>query len=261
MLKGVILLSIVATVIFLVFLSWRKRKQRLKSYQLPPVTKFLLYNYVPFYRNLSATEKPVFEERMRDFLARTKITGVDGVIVFDIDLVFIAASAIIPLWGYPKWRYNNLDEILLYPATFNKHYDTDGPGRNVLGMVGDGTLHRQMLLSQQALRAGFLYPDDAHNTAIHEFVHLIDKADGIIDGVPRYLIDEENAQPWKQYMQLYIQAIKQGYTDINPYGATNEAEFFAVVSEYYFKQPDVFRQQYPELYEILHKMYQPTAAA
>lgn len=261
MLKVAILLFIVTAIVILTFLSWRRRKKKLDSYQLPQVSKFLLYNYVPFYRNLSREEKELFEERMRDFLARTKITGVQGVTVFDIDMVFIAASAIIPLWGYPGWRYNNLDEILLYPGTFNKHYDTEGIDRNVLGMVGDGTLHRHMLLSQQALRAGFLYPDDAHNTAIHEFVHLIDKADGIIDGVPRYLMDEEHAKPWKEYMQLYIQAIKQGYTDINPYGATNEAEFFAVVSEYYFKQPDVFKMQYPELYSILHKMYQPKAAA
>ncbi len=261
MLKGVILLAVVAAIIFLTYLSWRKRKKKLAAYQLPQVTKFLLYNYVPFYRNLPRGDKERFEERMRDFLARTKVTGVDGVTVFDIDLVFIAASAIIPLFGYDTWRYNNLDEILLYPDTFSRQYDVDGPGRNVLGMVGDGVLHRHMILSQPALRAGFLYPDNTHNTAIHEFVHLIDKADGIIDGVPRYLIDKEHAQPWKDYMQMYIQAIKQGYTDINPYGATNEGEFFAVISEYYFKQPELLSHQYPELYAMLRKMYEPKAAA
>lgn len=260
MLKSAVLLGVVSAIILLVFLSWRRRKERLKSYKLPQVTKFLLYNYVPFYRNLTVKDKELFEERMRDFLARTKVTGVEGVTVLDTDLVFLAASAIMPLWGYPKWRYNNLDEILLYPGTFNRQYDTDGPGRNVLGLVGEGVLHRHMVLSQQALRGGFLYPDNAHNTAIHEFVHLIDKADGIIDGVPRYLMNEGDAQPWKENMQLYIQAIKQGYTDINPYGATNEAEFFAVVSEYYFKQPEMLRYQYPALYSLLHKMYKPVAA-
>lgn len=261
MLKGIIVIAVLAGILLMIFLKSRKKRKQLAAYTLPQVTKFLLYNYVPFYRNLDKAGKEKFEERMRDFLARTKVTGVDGVVVFDIDLVLIAASAIIPLFGYPKWKYNNLDEVLLYPDTFSRQYDTDGPGRNVLGMVGDGTLHRQMILSQPALRAGFLYPDNTHNTAIHEFVHLIDKADGVIDGVPQYLMDKDDAKPWKSYMQAYIRAIKEGYTDINPYGATNEAEFFAVVSEYYFKQPELFREQYPELYTILHKMYSPKMAA
>lgn len=260
LLKGVIIFLVVTAILLVLYMRARRRKVKLAAYQLPPVTKFLLFNYVPFYVSLSATDKAKFEERMRDFLARTKITGVDGVTVHDIDRVFIAAAAIIPLFGYADWRYYNLNEILLYGDTFNRQYDIDGPGRDVLGLVGEGVLHRQMILSQPALRAGFIYPDNMHNTAIHEFVHLIDKADGAIDGVPQYLLDKKGSKEWRSYMQVYIRAIKEGYTDINPYGATNEAEFFAVVSEYYFKQPEIFQQQYPELYGLLHRMYMPQAA-
>ncbi len=260
LLKGVIILLVVAGILSLRYIRIRKRRAKLAAYQLPPVTKFLLYNYVPFYVALPQQGKEKFEERMRDFLARTKVTGVAGVTVHDIDLVFVAAAAIIPLFGHPDWRYYNLNEILLYSDTFNRQYDVDGPGRDVLGLVGEGVLHRHMILSQPALRAGFMYPDNSHNTAIHEFVHLIDKADGAIDGVPQYLLDNNGSKEWRSYMQAYIRAIKEGYTDINPYGATNEAEFFAVVSEYYFKQPEIFQQQYPELYDLLHRMYMPQAA-
>jgi len=261
MLKGIIVSLVIAGIIAYIFLQWKRKKNKLAAYQLPPGTKLLLYHYVPFYRELNEADKNKFEERMRDFLSRTKITGVGDVVVYEVDQVFIAASAIIPLFGYPKWRYNNLNEILLYPDTFNRQYDADGPGRDVLGLVGEGVMHRQMILSQPAVRAGFLYPDNAHNTAIHEFVHLIDKADGAIDGVPQYLMNKDDAQPWKSYMRTYIRAIKEGYTDINPYGATSEAEFFAVVSEYYFKQPLVFKEQYPEMYDMLQKMYSPKIAA
>jgi Mlc titration factor MtfA (ptsG expression regulator) len=260
LLKGVIILLVVAGILSLQYIRRCKKKAKLAAYQLPPVTKFLLYNYVPFYVALPQQGKEKFEERMRDFLARTKVTGVAGVTVHDIDMVFVAAAAIIPLFGHPDWRYYNLNEILLYGDTFNRQYDIDGPGRDVLGLVGEGVLHRQMILSQPALRAGFMYPDNSHNTAIHEFVHLIDKADGAIDGVPQYLLDKNGSKEWRSYMQVYIRAIKEGYTDINPYGATNEAEFFAVVSEYYFKQPEMFQQQYPELYDLLHRMYMPQAA-
>ncbi|MCB0696599.1 MAG: zinc-dependent peptidase [Chitinophagaceae bacterium] len=260
MLKGIIVSLVIVGIIVTNYLLWKRKQKKLAAYKLPAGTTFLLHSYVPYYRALSAEDKAIFEERMRDFLARTKVTGTGNVVVHDVDLVFIAASAVIPLFGYLNWRYNNLDEVLLYEGTFSKRYELDGPDRNVLGMVGDGVMNREMILSQPALRAGYLYPDNAHNTAIHEFAHLIDKADGATDGVPQYLLDKQSTKEWKSYMQAYIRAIKEGLTDINPYGATSEAEFFAVVSEYYFKQPDHFKSQYPELYNMLHKMYQPKAA-
>lgn len=260
MIKELIVLSVLLSLLTVVVVITLRKKKKLKAFTLPGSTKFILYNYVPFYRHLSQEEKLKFEDRMRDFLARTKITGVAGVIVHDIDKIFTAASAVMLLYFYPKTRFYNLNEILLYPGNFNKHYDTDGPWRNYLGMVGTGVLHRQMLLSQQALRAGFIYPDNAHNTAIHEFAHLIDKADGAIDGMPDYLLSKKNKKAWKEHVNLYIRAIREGYTDINPYGATNPSEFFAVITEYYFKQPLMLKAQYPQLYSLLHTMYRPNAA-
>lgn len=253
---GLVLVGILSGIYFL----WRRKQKKLAAYQLPPTAKFLLYNYVPLYRILNDAGKQRFEERMRDFLSRTVITGVEGVVVHDIDKIFIAASAIMPLYAYDKWRYYNLNEILLYPSVFNKHYDTDGYDRNVLGMVGDGVLNRHMILSQPALRAGFMNPDNAHNTAIHEFAHLIDKADGAIDGVPQYLLNKENTKKWRLYTDMYMQAIKEGLTDINPYATKSKAEFFAVMSEYYFKQPGMLQHQYPDLYAMLQEMYHPNAA-
>ncbi|MNL83823.1 Protein MtfA [compost metagenome] len=49
--------------------------------------------------------------------------------------------------------------------------------------------------------------------------------------------------------------IEQGKSDINPYAITNEAEFFAVVSEYFFEKPDQFKSKHPELYESLSTMF------
>lgn len=261
LIKGISVLLVVAAIITGLLLSYRRKKRKLAAYKLPEGTRFLLYCYVPLYQKLDKQGREKFEERMRDFLARTKITGVAGVTVEDIDRIFIGAAAIIPLFGYPKWRYNNLDEVLLYGTSFNKQYDIEGPGRNVLGMVGDGPMHRHMILSQPALRSGFLFPHNTHNTAIHEFVHLIDKADGATDGVPNYLLNKKTKKAWRLLVPHYIHAVRSGHTDINPYGATNPAEFFAVVSEYYFKQPEILEAQYPELYAHLHSMYRPDLAA
>ena len=68
------------------------------------------------------------------------------------------------------------------------NFQTSGQNRNILGMVGTGYMDKKMILSQTALRQGFLNETDKKNTAIHEFIHLIDQADGQIDGIPKCAI-------------------------------------------------------------------------
>ena len=48
-----------------------------------------------------------------------------------------------------------------------------------------------------------------------------------------------------------------GHSDINGYGATNDAEFFAVISEYFFERPDKLKDHHPELYTMLEEMFHP----
>ena len=114
-----------------------------------------------------------------------------------------------------------------------------------------------MILSQHELRQGFLNKTGKTNTAIHEFVHLLDKTDGAVDGIPENLMDRQYILPWLQLMHKKIGEIIKGRTDINPYGATNQAEFFAVVSEYFFERPDLLKQKHPELYQLLEDIFSP----
>ena len=44
-------------------------------------------------------------------------------------------------------------------------------------------------------------------------------------------------------------------SDIDMYGATNTAEFFAVISEYFFEQPELLHARHPELYAMLERIY------
>ena len=260
MLKAIILAGIIAAVLLLI--KWRslRRKKQLDAYTLPAGAPALLEAHVAFYRKLDAAQRTRFESRLRDFLARTKVTGVGGVIVSDLDRLLVAASAIIPIAAFPDWQYNNISEVLLYPNTFNRDFATEGADRNVLGMVGNGALNGEMILSQHALREGFA-SDDGYNTGIHEFVHLLDKADGATDGIPEYLLTKQYVLPWLTEMHRTMAAMREGDTDINPYGATNEAEFFAVVSEYFFEKPEALQEHHPVLFALLSKMFRPGATA
>ena len=45
-------------------------------------------------------------------------------------------------------------------------------------------------------------------------------------------------------------------SDIDMYAATNTAEFFAVIAEYFFEQPGLLQQYHPELFEMLERIFQ-----
>ncbi len=218
--------------------------------------KQILEQHVDYYNKLSAADKFRFESLIDGFLETVNIEGV-GLEVSDLDRILIASSAIIPIFGYKEWRYTNLTNVILYPDTFNNDFQFEGEqeGRNIMGMVGSGYMNGQMLLSRAALLKGFSSASGKNNTGIHEFVHLLDKSDGATDGVPENLVSHEYATPWLKMMHQEIRRIKKGNSDIDPYGATNEAEFLAVASEYFFEKPEQFNQKHPELYEQLSLIY------
>lgn len=247
----------IAIMAFLLSLAFRKKKV-VTGLSLDTV-KGLLKEHVAFYRRLDENQQIAFEARVMRFLERVHITGVNTT-VEDVDRVLVAAGAIIPIFAFPDWEYRNIHEVVLYPGSFNEEYSQDGNGRNILGMVGTGPMQNQMILSQENVRQGFRAGSDKHNTAIHEFVHLVDKSDGATDGLPEALIPHQYAKPWLKRIHEEMQLIKQGRSDINYYGTTNEAEFLAVVSEYFFEKPADMEQKHPELYALLKSIFMPATA-
>ncbi|MDQ8051855.1 MAG: zinc-dependent peptidase [Pedobacter sp.] len=234
------------------FLIFRKRK--IDPISLTKADLSLFDEHVEFYRNLNPAKKKQFIKKVGVFLASIKIEGV-GLEVTALDRVLIAASAIIPIFGFDEWSYQNLGSVVLYPDTFNKDFQFEDSERNIMGMVGNGFMNGQMILSRTALHHGFSKSAGKGNTAIHEFVHLIDDADGAIDGIPEQLLAHEYTFPWLKMMHEEMERIQKNKSDINPYALTNQAEFFAVASEYFFEQPDSLKDKHPELYEQLSMIF------
>lgn len=216
--------------------------------------KQVLEKYVSFYRKLDRSEKEEFVDRLRYFLANTRITAVNTRLENE-DLVLIGAAAVIPIFGFKHWEYRNIEEVLVYPEAFNHDFEQSGGNRNILGMVGNGPMQHVMILSKAELRNGFEFPGNRSNPAVHEFVHLVDKEDGSTDGLPEVFLPPQYAEPWLKMMHKEIEKIREGRSDINPYGATNEAEFLAVAAEYFFSQPKEFEQHHPELYQLMQEAF------
>lgn len=256
-----ILLSILLVVglllVIIGLLTKLRKKKPVIIEPFPETYRSLLLKDVPFYQKLDDSQRQEFETRIMNFLRTTRITGVKTT-VEETDRLYVAASAIIPIFGFKDWQYNNLDEVLLYPESFNHDFEQTGEGRNILGMVGDGAMQRVMVLSIHDLRQGFWNKTSKENTAIHEFVHLIDKTDGSTDGIPEFFVQHSYIKPWLQLIHKEIKNILSNRSDINPYGATNEAEFFAVVSEYFFERPDLLQEKHPELFGMLEQAFHQT---
>jgi Mlc titration factor MtfA (ptsG expression regulator) len=84
---------------------------------------------------------------------------------------------------------------------------------------------------------------------------LLDKEDGVIDGIPELLIEKRFIGPYLHEIKKEIRKIENGKSDINPYALTNNAEFLAVVSEYFFDNPEKFQKRHPELYSFLSSIF------
>lgn len=249
-----LLLIVISILAILIIRNLSSNKKR-KDVELASNYKDLLIDEVAFYRHLEEPEKKRFESAIGGFINRVTIEWI-GIDANDKDRVLVASSAIIPIFGFGDWHYPNLTNVILYPNTFNNDFQFENGSRNILGMVGGGYMNGQMILSQKSLREGFSNASSHGNTGVHEFVHLLDKSDGATDGIPSLLLDKSYILPWVKLMHQEIHKISSGNSDINPYGATNESEFLAVVSEYFFSQPQQMKHKHPELYVLLEKVFQ-----
>ncbi|MCO6149466.1 zinc-dependent peptidase [Flavobacterium sp. NRK1] len=233
------------------FFIGKKKKQAVVQ-SFPENWRNLLLDNVHFYRNLKPIKQAAFERRLMQFLSEVYIEGV-GLEINDLDKLLIACSAVIPVFGFKEWHYYNLSSVLLYPDYFNTdlEFADTAKSRNIGGLVGTGRFENQMILSRRALYHGFANTTDKGNTGIHEFVHLIDKMDGLVDGVPERLLNHQYAMPWLDMIHKKMEAINEDKSDIRKYAGTNQAEFFAVAAEYFFERPDLLKRKHPHLYKML----------
>jgi len=249
-----------ATLLALVFSFYRyltadtRRQRAALATPFPDSWRELLTTHVAFYDGLEAAEKTRFEQAMQLFLARTRLTGIQTE-VDDLTRVLTAAAAVIPVFGFPGWEYPTLHEVLIVPDAWQLETRPDQEVQplqgTLLGSVQGFQTSQYMRLSRAALVQGFADAEDRHNVGVHEFAHLVDEADGQIDGVPGAVLPPALRQPWAEVMHRELAAIRAGHSDIDSYAGTNEAEFFAVVNEYFFERPEKLQEHHPELFDLL----------
>lgn len=240
-------------------LAWAFLKPRKSGLAVPesfPAKwRTFLSDNVRFYQRLSEEEKRKFEERIQRFLVQIRITGIRTE-VSEEDRLLVASSAVIPIFRFPEWEYKTLVEVLLYPDLFTEEFNFSEGDRNIAGMAGSGGMMSNLVIfSKPALWQGFENSTDKQNVGIHEFIHLFDKQDGDVDGVPAIFMEYQMVLPWIKLIRENTEKMLEGESDINLYGATNSQEFLAVTGEYFFERPKLFKEKHPELYAMLSQVF------
>lgn len=255
----VLTLSAIFILIRSFFLAVYASKWKSPKSLFPMGWDHLLEQNINYYTFLNSDEKTKFRQRIHIFLFNVQITGIKTTIT-DLDKIRIASSAIIPVFNFPHWEYNFLEEVLLYPNDFTiKIKKKESP--KMKGLVGgNGYFNGKMMFSRKALEEGFQNNQDNMNVGIHEFAHLIDKEDNQIDGVPDILLKNYSTAAWIDLMQNKISEILKNKSDIRAYGSTRSAEFLAVTTEYFFERPIIMKKKHPKLYAFMSNMYKQNPA-
>ncbi|WP_018342035.1 zinc-dependent peptidase [Cytophaga aurantiaca] len=256
MLTIILVTFVLFGLLFSFSLKKNKKVKAVLAQPFPQAWHTYLLEEVQFYKNLSAEEQIKFQNKIKQFFAQTSITGVKDLEVTDELKLLVAASAIIPVFLFDGWEYVNLAEVIIYDGAVepNQRGDAEQEGM-LLGQVRPLQTKHVLLLSKQYLIQGFESMNGKSNVGIHEFAHLIDQADGAVDGIPKAFMSEELLTPWTKIMYAEIERIAENRSDINPYALTNHAEFFAVVCEYFFENPEKFQEKHPQLYALMNQIF------
>ena len=155
---------------------------------------------------------------------------------------------------------DDLFSILVYPTAFvvpHTHRDGHGvvtEGQRVLS--GQAWDSRRIIVSWQDIEDGLA---TGHNVVLHEFAHYLDMEDETMDGAPGLgslrAYHEWSSVFWAEYERLRAALGAGQPTFLDPYAASEPAEFFAVVTEAFFEKPRELEMQHAGLYEQLRRYY------
>ena len=241
----------------------KRRRQRSEKAPFPAEWLRNLRERVPYYRLLSEDEQSELRNLIRVFLSEKKFEGCGGLEITDEIRVTIAAQACILLLNRAHDNYAGLRSVLVYPSSYvAPSQSVDAAGvvhEGDEGRLGEAWLRGAIILSWDDVRRDAGDFHDGRNVTLHEFAHQLDQEDGTFDGAP-LLEKRSHYRSWarilmKEYRALGEAAERGEGTLIDQYGATDPAEFFAVITEAFFERPKALKEKHPELYAELKQFF------
>ena len=248
--------------------NWIQGQHRKKILEtsFPPTWEGYIERNVAHFRRLEENERKHLRDLVQVFVAEKNWEGCGGMVMNDEIRVTIAAQACLLVLNLPHDFYRKVDAILVYPSTIVTPERRIGvfevPRGIVAGptpILGEAQMRGPVILVWDSVLQNARHPESGHNVVYHEFAHKLDMYDGCPDGTPP-LESKEQLQRWmaicsKEFLRLRKRTASGQRTFLDSYGAVNEAEFFAVITEQFFDQPEAMKQKHAELYEVLRDFY------
>lgn len=239
-----------------------KRRAQLMSRSIPDAWQTMIQNNIPLYHRLPEALITQLNGLINVFLDEKTFVGCGGQEITNEVKVTIAAQACMLLLNRTPRFFPKLKTIYVYPHTYvANHIQHDGglviEDKSV--RLGESWQNGPVVLAWDSIAGGTHHVQDGQNVVLHEFAHQLDQEDGSADGTP--ILENHSAyQTWttvlgEEYETLQDSTEHHRHSVLNPYGATNPAEFFAVATEAFFEKPEQMHKRCPDLYEELKNYY------
>jgi Mlc titration factor MtfA (ptsG expression regulator) len=253
--------------VFGIFKRWLRRSVQERPFS--DEWRAIVDKNVAMIETLAPEERSELEKLMLVFLDEKSFEGARGLTVTEEMKVTIASQACFLLLHRDTDIYPELDSIVIYPSAYKaRKVEALASGVVIESeqlRLGESWHRGLVVLAWDAVRSGTMNASDGRNVVLHEFAHQLDQEDGVADGAPD-LEDRESRKSWAQVLGAEYADLKDHVhvgrpSDIDEYGATNPAEFFAVVTEMFFEQGWQLKNNRPDLYEQFAGFYQQDPAS
>jgi len=223
----------------------------------------------PFVASYDAEKLSRLREKVVLFLHAKGIVGARGHDVTPLQRVIIALEACVLVLELDMAFYDGFENVIVYPGEFVPDWEWEDEAgvvhRNDEPMAGEAMPGGPVVLSWPDVAAGADWQSSGMNLVIHEFAHKIDMKGGEADGCPP-LPAGMSADLWSStlasaYEDFCARIDADQPTDLDPYASESPAEFFAVLSEVFFADPLILRDEYPALYGQFARFYRQDPAA
>jgi len=244
---------------------WMKsrRRKRLLATPLPETQRAVVERAVPLWPRLAPQARRRLEGLVQVFIDEIDFEGCGGQAIDDEVRLTVAGRASLLLVGRDGDCFAKLRTVLVYPSTYL------APGREEMpdGTVFEGLDSRlgeswdigSVVLAWDEVLQGEAAPRGCLDVVAHEFAHQLDAENGPVDGAP-FLPGPAARRDWAEVLGREYEQLEQHVewgrpVFLDPYAATHPAEFFAVLTEYFFVRPVALRHHHPELYDQLKVCY------
>ena len=246
-----------------------RQKRILRSAALPDALWRQACAALPFLASYSDEELSRLRDLVVLFLDAKSIVGAQSHEVTPLQRTIIAIQACVLVLNLDLALYDGFENVVVYPGEFVPGWEYEDEygvvHRQDDALAGEAMPRGPVVLSWPDVAASADWDDAGMNLVIHEFAHKIDMHDGTANGCPP-LADDASRDSWRRVMRDayadFRARVDAGEdTAIDPYATETPGEFFAVLSEVFFADPWLLRDEYPDVYREFARFYRQDPAA